>query len=359
MRTLDRYLLREYLSYCALGAGTFVALFVVVDLFEKIDVFVDHKAALWTVVRYYACSSVTILTQVLPVSLLLGTLLALSQLRKHNEITAMQASGQSPWRLASPLLSAAALICLGQYALNELAEPQLYETHRRILNEEIKQISGADSESRSDVRLLGEGGRFYLAQFYDNRRHTLRAVSVQYVHPPSMNLRVDAQRAEWRDGFWQFEQGFRRVFQDSTVSVVPFRRYGASDLAEPPGDFARRNPDPFHLPMKELLRYAERLRQSGGETQKYLTDFHLRASFPLAGLILTLLGTGLSLRVLRGSNLALGFGLSVSIGFAYLALVRVGQALGYNGAMPPMPAAWLGNFVFLTLALVLFWKVSR
>ena len=43
MRILDRYLLREFILYSLLGIATFVALFIVVDLFEKLDIFVDHR----------------------------------------------------------------------------------------------------------------------------------------------------------------------------------------------------------------------------------------------------------------------------------------------------------------------------
>lgn len=359
MRILDRYLLREYAGYCLLGVVTFVSLFVVVDLFEKLDIFVDHKASLSMVARYYGYAATTILTQVLPVAILLGTLLSLGQLKKFNEVTAMQSAGQSPWRLAAPLLVAALLVSIGQYALNELLEPRFYEAQKKILQEEIKKLSGTDAESRSDVRLLGGGRRLYTAQFYDSRQKTLRSVQVQVVHAPSVELRIDAEKAVYSRGRWVFENGFRRAFADSSLSVLPFRTYVSSAFDEPPEDFARRSADPFHIGMRELWRYASRLRESGVETQKYMTNFHLRASFPLANLILTLLGAGLSLRVIRGGGLAMGIGISVSIGFAYFAMVRVGQALGYNGTVPPAVAAWLGNAIFLAVGAFLFARVSR
>lgn len=359
MRILDRYLVREYLNYCILGILTFVGLFIVVDLFEKLDVFVDHKAGAALVARYYLYGAGTIITQVLPIALLLGSILSLSQLRKYNELTAMQGSGQSPWRLARPLLLAGLAFSIGQYALNEGLGPKMYEGQKRILNEEIKRLSGSDSQSRSDVRFVGSGGRFFIAQFFDARRETLRGVSVQYLDPPRLTARIDADRASWVDGTWRFENGHLRSFSEAGSRSIPFRAYASSEIDETPRDFARQSVDPFHLGMRDLWRYAERIRGSGGETQKYLTNFHLRASFPLAGLIMTLLGAALSLRVVRGGNIAVGLGLSVSVGFAFFAFVRVGQALGYNGTVPPMLAAWLGNLVFTAIGLLLFWKVSR
>jgi lipopolysaccharide export system permease protein len=359
VRILDRYLLREFLGYSLLGVGTFISLFTIVDLFEKLDIFVDHHTPFLTVLRYYEQGLPTVLTEVLPLSLLLGSLLGLSQLRKNNEVTAMQGSGQSPWRLARPLLTAALIASVGQYGMNEMIGPASYARQQRIMVEEIKQQVQADRESQSDVRLLGGGSRFYMARFFDAKSATLRDVSVQFLDRPTMHRRIDAENAKYEDGVWKFGHGFYRTFRDSVETMVPFHIYGSSELEEQPSDFARLNEDPFHMGMKNLLLFARRVRESGGETQKHLTNFHLRASFPLANVIMVLLGTALSLRVVRGGSMALGFGISVSVGFGYFAFIRVGQALGYSGSLPPMLAAWLGNLVFGILGGLFFWRVTR
>src|SRR5690606_21566227 len=148
LKILDRYLLGQFLSWSAIGLATFVLLFVVVDLFEKIDIFVDYKTSLPTIVRFYAYGLTTIITQVLPVALLLGALLSLGQLRKFGELTAMQASGRSPWRLAVPLLLAALLLSILQYGLNERFAADHYLQKERILTEDIKKLSAADRESQ-------------------------------------------------------------------------------------------------------------------------------------------------------------------------------------------------------------------
>jgi lipopolysaccharide export system permease protein len=359
VRILDRYLLREFLAYSALGVGTFIGLFVVVDLFEKLDVFVDHHTSPMVVARYYAYGLPAIITEVLPIALLLGSLLGLSQLRKHNELTAMQGSGESPWRLARPLLAVAFIAAAAQYAMNELIGPQAYTEQQRILVEDIKEQLQSDRQSRAEIRLLGARNRFWVAQFFDAKTATLRGVSVQLLQRPILRGRIDAASARYVDRSWRFSNGYNRVFHDSTETALAFTLYGTSDMEEEPRDFARLDEDPFHMNMRNLRAFARRLRESGGETQKHMTNFHIRASFPLADLVMVLLGAALSLRVVRGGNVALGFGLSVSIGFAYFALIRVGQALGYNGDLPPMLAAWLGNLVFGALGLLLFWKVTR
>jgi lipopolysaccharide export system permease protein len=271
----------------------------------------------------------------------------------------MQGAGQSPWRLARPLLLAALALSIAQYGMNELIGPQTHTRQRRILAEEVKGQSDPDRENRSEIRLLGSGRRFWIARFYEGRTQTLREVSVQFLDRPGLLRRIDAGAARWHDGGWRFETGYYRTFHDSTDTVIPFRTYGTNELEEVPDDFRATVRDPFYMSMRNLLVFAHRLRESGGEVQKHMTNFHLRVSFPLADLVMVLLGAALSLRVVRGGSVATGFGISVSVGFAYFALIRVGQALGYNGNLPPMLAAWLGNLVFGTLSGLLFWKVAR
>src|SRR5205085_5494532 len=53
VKILDRYVLREFLIYLLLGLVGFIAIFIVVDIFEKIDVFLDHHAELSLIARFY------------------------------------------------------------------------------------------------------------------------------------------------------------------------------------------------------------------------------------------------------------------------------------------------------------------
>ena len=53
----------------------------------------------------------------------------------------------------------------------------------------------------------------------------------------------------------------------------------------------------------------------------------------------------------RQSNLAMGIGLSIAIGFLFFIAQTVLQAFGYSAALPPIVAAWGANTIFLLLGL--------
>src|ERR1041384_1156776 len=109
---MDRYLLREFLVYLVLGLLGFIVIFIVVDLIEKMDVFLDHRAPGVLAAQYFVNPGPDVVVKMLPVALLLATFLSLGQLNKFGELTAMRAVGLSLTRILAPVLGVAAL-CVG------------------------------------------------------------------------------------------------------------------------------------------------------------------------------------------------------------------------------------------------------
>jgi lipopolysaccharide export system permease protein len=359
VRRLDRYLLTDFLLYSLMGIFLFVGIYVLVDVFEKLDTFVDNKTGLEVVLRYYLWGLPVMLIQVFPLALLLGTILAIGQLKRFNEIMAMQGAGISPVRIAWPLLACALALSAGLYGIGELLVPDAFRAQRRILKVEIRGQRPEESSGRLNIRYFGEGSSFYVIEYFDGATSSLRNVSVLTLAGDAVARRIDARDARYREGLWLFENGILRSFQDSVETSLAFRRYATSSLVERPADFAKSEQNPFQMNMADLSRYSEKVRASGGRDTKLRTDYHLRASFPLSNLIMVLLGASLSLRIVRGGSMALGIGATVFVGFAYYAFLRAGQALGYNGTLPPALAAWMGNLLFGALGALSFWKVTR
>jgi lipopolysaccharide export system permease protein len=129
-------------------------------------------------------------------------------------------------------------------------------------------------------------------------------------------------------------------------------------IAERPEDFAKETRQPAEMNYFELRAYVEKLRSSGARVANYLVDLHLKLAFPLINLIVVMIGASIATR-LRLQSAALGFGLSVAISFLFYGLMRTGQALGHNGALPPYLAAWMADLVFGSIALVMLRQAHR
>ena len=159
MRILDRYLLREFILFLALGLIGFIVIFIVVDLIEKMDVFLDHRAPFLLVGEYFINLAPDVVVKMLPVALLLATFLALGQLNKFGELTAMRAGGLSLVRILLPVFAVAAGCVALSLVLGEYVVPAATRARDIIFEERIQHLQRTTPSERADVTYLGVGGR--------------------------------------------------------------------------------------------------------------------------------------------------------------------------------------------------------
>lgn len=358
MRILDRYLLREFLLYLGLGLIGFLGIFTVVDVIEKIDVFLDHRAPAHLVARYYLCRVPEVVVQVLPVALLLATFLSLGQLNKYGELTAMRSAGLSLARMLAPVFAVAASGALVSLGLGEIVVPRANRERDRIYEEQIQRLTKGPANERADVTYLGSGGRIYYMRLYVIPERRMHEVSVQSFRAGQLVTRIDAAEATWDGQRWVFSTGYVRTFSGDQEHAQPFERLAADSIAEPPENFARESRRPDQMNYFELRSHVRKLRTSGARVANYLVDLHMKLAFPLINFIVILIGAPVATR-LRATSAALGFGLAITISFAYYAFMQSGKALGHNGALPPYLAAWLGDMVFGMVGSVMMFRAQR
>lgn len=358
MRILDRYLLKRFLFSFSLALVFLLSIFIVIDLFEKMDTFIDHEASVLSVVKFYLFNIPYIFVLILPVSVLLGCLLSFGQLAKRNELVAMGVSGIDFLRITAPVLILALLFSGLSLAMGELAVPASNRAKENVMKVDIKNQGRSHVTRRANVNYLGSGGRIFLIKVYDTLEKTMREVVIQEFRSNTLKRRIDAARAVWQGDRWVFYDGFIRTFDAGVERASHFNTMTIPDLEERPEDFAKREIEPDEMNFFELLRYVNKVRESGGRVQKYLVEVHMKLAFPLTNIIVTLIGISLSTRVRRGT-LALGIGLSLLISFAYYGFLKTGQALGHSGALPPVVAAWMGNIFFGALGIYLVMRARR
>jgi lipopolysaccharide export system permease protein len=358
VKILDRYLLREFTVYLLLGLLGFICIFTVVDVIDKIDVFLDQHAPGLLIARYYLYRAPEVIVQVLPVALLLATFLSLGQLNKYGELTAMRSAGLSLTRILAPVLAMAAGSVLASLLLNEVVVPIANRERDRTYEQQIQRLSKTPTSERADLTYLASGGRIYYMRLYVIPERRMHEVSVQQFVRGTLVMRIDAAEASWDGRRWVFASGFLRRFNGNEETAQPFKRLAVDSIAEPPENFAREGRRPDQMNYFDLRAHIVKLRTSGTRVSNYLVDLHMKLAFPLINFIVILIGAPVATR-LRATSAALGFGLSITISFAYYAFMQSGKALGHNGALPPYLAAWLGDIAFGAVGSVMMFRAQR
>ncbi|MBN1423753.1 LptF/LptG family permease [Candidatus Fermentibacteria bacterium] len=353
----DRYIGREFLRVLAITLAGFVFVYLLVDIFDNIDTFIDRDAPLDRVVLYYVnlCPYIIILT--LPMSTLLASMLAVGSLARNNELVAMKTSGVSLYRLLLPLWAIGILLSLLVVLGGGWLLPETNARARRIRRFEIEHRPALGTEPERSLVHQSDGLIYHLGVLYPERGVAER-MGVVAEKDGVVAWRLDAGNAQFRDGSWNWGHGYLRVFTPIREHVAPFVTFRSTGLSASPEELLRKPRQPEELGVADLRRLIRTLSRSGLPTAKQQVELHIRFSFPLANLLMVLIGAPLA-STPRRSGLALSFGISIAISFAFFGSVRACQAMGHHQSLPPVVAAWLPDIVFLAAGLVVLAKVRK
>ena len=358
MSVFDRYITREFLKILGIALAAFVVIFVLVDVFDNIDTFIDRRAQLATVVLYYLYMCPYIIVLTLPVASLLASLLSVGGLARHNELVAMKSSGVSLYRILTPLFVVGAALSLTVVFVGGWTIPDLNAKLRIIENYEIMRKPSREDEPKRNLVFQDEDGIAYHVAVLRPANGIAEGIRIIAGAGGTVLWRVDADIGTYTAGAWGLKSGFLRVFSDDMEHAAPFSHLWSSMFSATVEDILGRPQDPEELGVRELRDAIEQRSQSGLSTAKHRVELHIRFSFPLASFLMVLLGAPLASNP-RRSGLALSFGLSIAVSFAFFGATRACQALGHHETLPPGIAAWLPDLVFLLAGLVILVKVRK
>jgi lipopolysaccharide export system permease protein len=351
MRLLSRYICRYYLRFFWLGLGGSAALLLIAELFDRLDEFIGRQVLWSDAVSYLGFKMVGLIFQAVPAAFLLASVVTFSTLNKSNEITAMRASGVAPLRLALPLFGLGVIGGMVFLGAQEFLVPYANRAYRAIWSARI-------SVEKRPLAL----GRFDLGSHWyrrDNRIwHVGRSQPLEgrlfrvtiYVLNASGGIRhrYEAAEARWEAGEWVLLRGSRRSFRpDGSFAGAP-EEFAQRHLAFPeaPREIIAKRRELDELSSREVLAQSRWLRRQGISALRYLTEFYGRFAYAAACVIMAGFGMSLALGWNRSGGTGRAIGLTLLWGFGYWAAHSIAMALGYNGYLPPMLAAWGTNLGF-------------
>ena len=358
MKIVDRYMVTEYLRNLLFITLSFLSLFLIIDFFEKIRMFLSNHATFAQMGSYFLFRIPMVISQILPAVVLLTSLVTCGYLSRHSEITAMKANGISLYRIAVPILAIAALISLLIFFLNEWVTPYTNEEAENIRLVEVQKQPSMGSFKQDQIWYRGQKG-IYNFRLFDARTGTLQGITIHYLDR-QMNLfmRLDAEKGEWKEGRWLFHNVLLTRFDDGEFPVMARRIQQVVDLPERPTDFQVVQKDVEVMGYFELKRYIRKLQSEGYDATRYVVDLNGKIAFPLVSIILAVIGISFSLRSERSGGIAQGIGAGLVIGFSYWLVYAFGMSLGRSGTLPPFIAAWFANILFGVASVFLIRRVK-
>lgn len=193
MKTLDRYIVRSYLTTVLLFFLVFMSLRIVVDLFVNMDEFAElatkgkgmaFSEILGVIIQYYAANSLVYFIELGGIIVIASASFTLARFNHTNELTAMLASGVSLYRVVWPIIISAMLMAALIVVDQELIIP--IPAVRDVL---VRSRDDPFSEKALNVELMTDSNQStWYAKEYD--------APTEIMFKPAVLLRGDSLRGE-------------------------------------------------------------------------------------------------------------------------------------------------------------------
>lgn len=354
LRRLDRYVMKQFLLAYVICSSSLLGLFMILEGLSRLERFMKQETNVILVFLHYYSATIPIyFSQYLgPVLTLIAAMFSLTLLNKGRELLPMKAAGISITRILAPCFFLAFVFALLQIGVQELMLPNLkgYIREATSLSKKkdfITPESVQDPEFRQTI---------HSQKFYPQRQLLENVLINQKTEKSNVRAIFQAQQGQWeKDG----DRWFLVLENANVTRWDEQNRQLPKEDDEPrtfriatnvqPIDFESSDREIPYLSYRELLQQYHRNK----ELTHLEVKLHQRFAFPLANVILLLLGLPFVLRDDRRSVL-LGVAVAILISALYLVSTTICANLGNNATIPPALAAWLPVLFFGALGITLF-----
>jgi len=353
MKTLDRYIGISFLRSFVLIIIILVALFSFLELVYQLDDVGKGNYQIRDVLVFICLKLPRRMLDLMPISTLLGSIIALGLLADHDELLAMQAGGMSIRRICWSVLAAGTLTILLTGMLAEMVVPPLDQLARK---RRALAISGTGITptkqgfwARREFTYIHVGKTLYsgiatdLDLFETDEKGRLKV----FTHAREANIQPDDQ--------WVLGDVTRKIFteQGITTQQLPslilhsFLSLDQVDVLELPAD---------SLSSIDLYRYIGAMRESGQNADRYVLALWRKLGVPLTTGAMVLLSLpfvfGSTRKVTAGKRIMMGSFVGIIFYFGDQVIVHLGLLLSIS----PMITAMTPVILISGVAL---WKLRQ
>lgn len=349
---IDKYIIIHFIKNLLFAFLCFIIIFILVDLFENLDKFIDSKVGIYTVFIYYFYFTPEIIRLISPISMLLATLFTAGRMVNFNEIIAVKNAGISLLRFILPFIYIGIAVTAFSIYFNNWLVPEANK-HKFFIE---RNYLGKSRPVTGYNRLYFQDSKYQvvLIEQYKDAEKTANKVSILIFNPSNPTLlekRIDAEKMIWENGGWVIYNAVERNFSGN-LSITSFPQIKTSELKGVdninlnPGQITKKQLKPDEMNYSELKDFLESQSKGGQNVDRLTVDFYSKISFPFSNLIVIIFGISISTGSKKRKSLAMQFGVSILISFIYLGFVKISQTFGYNGDLNPLFTAWLANIAF-------------
>lgn len=344
---LGRTLIRNNLTLLLIVLGAGLGIYVFIDLFDRLDDFLEAGVGLATMSAYFCYRLPFIISQIFPAVFLLALMIQLALMLRSRELLALEACAVSPVKIARTILIYAVLLTLVQLMFSEVLGVQGYSLADRIWNEQVRKRQSTNRqledvwfrEKNAIVHMdvvtpaIGTGQGVTVHHLVDGDSGRVQEIiRAQSFRSSTQGWQLYNATRTQPDSF--FVENATEIELNLQTDVRSFR------IVDPKSKLQS-------LPLWQLGNEITRLHNSGSNIERLRTAWHMKIAYASSIVVMALVALAL-VSIFGSIFVIVPAGLILT--FAYYAAFVLFVSAGEKGLMPPFLAAWMANFLFAALA---------
>ena len=358
LKTLDRYILLNFMSTFFFMVPIFTMIAIVIDISEKLDNFLAKDIPLKSIVFDYYLQFIPNINSLLwPLFTLISVIFFTSRMAFNSELIAIIGSGVSFNKILRPYLIGA-FILAGMHLFGSHILVPICNKKRVAFENKYIWFNNRKNKSDDVHMYIGNETKVYMKR-YNAEDSTIIDFSIERFSDRKLLWRLDAARADWqpfrRD--WKLTQYTIRTINGMDEKVI--QGNGKDTIinwlstAFKPTDIERRDNLNQTMTTPELRAFIKKERARGAGGYGYFeVELQRRTAEPVTVIILTLIGFSLAGRRVRG-GMGLHLAAGAVIGALFILFTKFSATLCINAGLPAYIGIWIPNLLFGILAAVL------
>jgi len=366
MNTIRRYIFADVVTAVAFVTLGFLALFFFFDLVDELR-WVGRGNSQYQVTQALGFVALSIpghLYELLPITVLIGTIFVMARLAQSSEYTILRTSGLGPWRALRMLLTLGIGFAILTFAVGDYVSP---------FSERAAQLVKARYQGDLTVGQTGawlrerQGEQAFAVNVQSlSSAGRMKGVRIYAFDPRGFTSAItQAEDATFGPGHaWTLHGVQRSEFHTQATERVRVERLKTDTLQWPTQIstemVAAAVLQPDKMPTIDLFQYIRHLDANGQSAQRYEIEFWRKVFYPLSCLVMVVLALPFAYLHFRSGGIATYVFGGVMAGISFFLLNNVFGYIGNLQNWMPWLTAAAPGMIYSLLSLTAFgWLVLR
>lgn len=365
MKTLRRLINGEVIRAVTFVTLGFLSLFFFFDFVEEVQSVGRHTATGYKLVHalsYVVLMIPSHLYELMPITVLIGTIFVMARLAQSSEYTILRTSGLDPWRALKALLALGFGFVLLTFAIGDYVSP---------LADRTAQLLKAKYTGRITVGQTG-------AWLKEKQSYGQFAVNVGELAPDGGLRQIRIFEFNNRGLLASMTQGESATIQDDDAWTL-YQVHRTEFITDAGNQIERSNLSSMRWPNRisaemvsaallkpermstiDLFQYIQHLQNNAQTAQRYEIEFWKKVFYPLSCLVMVVLALPFAYLHFRSGGIATYVFAGVMAGISFFLLNNVFGYIGNLQNWHPWLTAALPGLIYSMLSLTAFtWLVLR